>query len=278
MKKSKNYSLNLPEPDDYVIIGDLNFNTEELDRLIKLIYDNLAVLSTDGVNLKELLAKKADLGENGKIPENQLPDLDVYKDVLMYGARGNFPVTGNDRKLYVDKATGRIYRWTGSGYTEVSNALDLGETSGTAYRGDRGKIAYDHSQSPHAPADALSRAESYSREQVESKISASETTIKKIIETKEKVKHVQGKGYNAYKYGKVVTASVQVSSKNSYEVVLPAGFRPIQSMSQKTNFYSFEGGRAELQTLDIYSDGSVRAHSYLENYSMSATFTYIVAE
>lgn len=166
MKKSKNYSLNLPEPDDYVIIGDLNFNTEELDRLIKLIYDNLAVLSTDGVNLKELLAKKADLGENGKIPENQLPDLDVYKDVLMYGAKGNFPATGNDRKLYVDKSTGRIYRWAGSGYTEVSK-LDLGETSGTAYRGDRGKIAYDHSQSPHAPADALSRAESYSREEVD---------------------------------------------------------------------------------------------------------------
>lgn len=166
MKKSKNYSLNLPEPDDYVIIGDLNFNTEELDRLIKLIYDDLAVLSTDGVNLKELLAKKADLGNTGKIPESQLPDLDVYKDVLMYGAKGNFPATGNDRKLYVDKATGRLYRWTGSGYTEVSK-LELGETSKTAYRGDRGKIAYDHSQSDHAPADALSREESYSRAEVD---------------------------------------------------------------------------------------------------------------
>jgi hypothetical protein len=30
----------------------------------------------------------------------------------------------------------------------------LGETSTTAYRGDRGKTAYDHSQSAHAPADA----------------------------------------------------------------------------------------------------------------------------
>ena len=176
MKKSKNYSLNLPEPDDYVIIGDLNYNTEELDRLIKLIYDDLAVLSTDGVSLKEILAKKADLGDTGKIPENQLPDLDVYKDVLMYEAKGNFPATGNDRKLYVDKATGRIYRWTGSGYTEVSK-LDLGETSKTAYRGDRGKIAYDHSQSPHAPADALSRAESYSRAEVDALIKKAKEEI-----------------------------------------------------------------------------------------------------
>lgn len=188
----------------------------------------------------------------------------IKKNMLTLGETSSTAYRGDRGKLAYDHSR--------------SAHLGLGETSGTAYRGDRGKIAYDHSQSPHAPTDALSRAESYSREEVESKISASETTIKKIIETKEKVKHVQGKGYNAYKYGKVVTASVQVSSKNSYEVVLPAGFRPIQSMSQKTNFYSFEGGQAELQTLDIYSDGSVRAHSYLENYSMSATFTYIVAE
>lgn len=32
--------------------------------------------------------------------------------------------------------------------------LNLGETSTTAYRGDRGKIAYDHSQIAHAPSNA----------------------------------------------------------------------------------------------------------------------------
>ena len=32
--------------------------------------------------------------------------------------------------------------------------LGLGETSADAYRGDRGKTAYDHSQSPHAPSNA----------------------------------------------------------------------------------------------------------------------------
>ena len=35
---------------------------------------------------------------------------------------------------------------------EIGNiqSLELGETSITAYRGDRGKTAYDHSQSAHA--------------------------------------------------------------------------------------------------------------------------------
>jgi hypothetical protein len=37
-----------------------------------------------------------------------------------------------------------------SAYTKLA----LGETSTTAYRGDRGKDAYDHSQVAHAPSDA----------------------------------------------------------------------------------------------------------------------------
>jgi endosialidase-like protein len=38
--------------------------------------------------------------------------------------------------------------------------LQLGETSTTAYRGDRGKTAYDHSQSSHAPANAEQNVQS----------------------------------------------------------------------------------------------------------------------
>jgi hypothetical protein len=39
----------------------------------------------------------------------------------------------------------------------------LGETENTAYRGDRGKIAYDHSQSAHAPADAEKNKYAFSK-------------------------------------------------------------------------------------------------------------------
>lgn len=139
MKKSANYSFNLPEPDDYVIIGDLNYNTEEIDKLIKSINDALAVLSTDGVNLMDLLKKKADLDDDNKVLVSQLPDLDVYKDVLMYEVRGNFPSSGNTKKLYVDKSKGRIYRWTGSTYVELSKSLDIGVRTGQAFDGARGE-------------------------------------------------------------------------------------------------------------------------------------------
>ncbi|MFR7349451.1 hypothetical protein [Peptoniphilus sp.] len=138
MQKTKNYNLNKPDPDDYVIVGDLNFNMDEIDKLIKAINDALAVLSTNGANLMDLLKKKADLDGNNKVLVSQLPDLDVYKDVLMYEVRGNFPSSGNTKKLYVDKSTGRIYRWTGSTYVELSKSLDIGVRTGTAFDGKRG--------------------------------------------------------------------------------------------------------------------------------------------
>lgn len=139
MQKTKNYNLNKPDPDDYVIVGDLNYNMDEIDKLIKAINDALDVLSTNGVNLMDLLKKKADLDDDNKVLVSQLPDLDIYKDVLMYEARGNFPSTGNTKKLYVDKSSSRIYRWTGSTYVELSPQLNIGEVKDTAFDGARGK-------------------------------------------------------------------------------------------------------------------------------------------
>ncbi len=143
MQKTKNYNLNKPDPDDYVIVGDLNFNMDEIDKLIKAVNDALDVLSTDGVDLMDLLKKKADLDEKGKVLVSQLPDLDVYKDVLMYEARGNFPSSGNSKKLYVDKSGSRIYRWAGSSYVELSPQLKIGEVEDTAFDGARGKALED---------------------------------------------------------------------------------------------------------------------------------------
>lgn len=41
---------------------------------------------------------------------------------------------------------------------DPADYLQLGETSNTAYRGDRGKIAYDHSQTTHAPTIAATES------------------------------------------------------------------------------------------------------------------------
>ncbi len=46
----------------------------------------------------------------------------------------------------MDTTSGKTYRWSGSAFVVISETIALGETSSTAYRGDRGKTAYDHSQ------------------------------------------------------------------------------------------------------------------------------------
>ena len=95
------------------------------------------------------LNTKADL-VGGKIPASQLPA--YVDDVLEFANLASFPATGESGKIYIAIDTNITYRWTGTGYAEISASLALGETSSTAYRGDRGKIAYDHSQTignPH---------------------------------------------------------------------------------------------------------------------------------
>jgi len=89
------------------------------------------------------LSGKADLID-GKIPAVQLPS--YVDDVLEATNIASFPLIGESGKIYVDTTTNITYRWTGSVYTEISKSLALGETSSSAYRGDRGKTAYDHSQ------------------------------------------------------------------------------------------------------------------------------------
>ena len=86
----------------------------------------------------------AELDANGFVPSSQLPS--YVDDVLEYDTKTDFPTNGESGKIYIATDTNLQYRWTGTQYIEISSSLALGETSSTAYRGDRGKIAYDHSQ------------------------------------------------------------------------------------------------------------------------------------
>ena len=86
----------------------------------------------------------AELDSGGKVPSSQLPA--YVDDVLEYASQSAFPATGETGKIYVALDTNLTYRWSGSAYVEISPSLALGETSSTAYRGDRGKAAYDHAQ------------------------------------------------------------------------------------------------------------------------------------
>ena len=86
----------------------------------------------------------AELDGTGKVPSSQLPS--YVDDVEEYADLASFPVTGESGKIYIALNTNLTYRWGGSTYVEISPSLALGETIDSAYRGDRGKIAYDHSQ------------------------------------------------------------------------------------------------------------------------------------
>jgi hypothetical protein len=91
----------------------------------------------------------AELDGAGKVPSAQLPSF--VDDVLEYANFAALPVTGESGKIYITIDDGKTYRWGGSVYVEISQSLALGETSTTAYRGDRGKTAYDHSQTSGNP-------------------------------------------------------------------------------------------------------------------------------
>lgn len=79
---------------------------------------------------------------SGTVPQSALPS--YVDDVIEYSAKSSFPATGETGKIYVDTSTNLTWRWSGTTYVEISPSLALGETSSTAYRGDRGKVAYDH--------------------------------------------------------------------------------------------------------------------------------------
>ena len=95
----------------------------------------------------------AELDNAGKVPSSQLPS---YVDDVIEGYldSGNFYkdaghtqlITPEDGKIYVNLADNTTYRWGGTAYVQISSSLALGTTHTTAYYGDLGQTAYNHSQ------------------------------------------------------------------------------------------------------------------------------------
>lgn len=111
----------------------------------------------DAASVTQSLSTKADL-VGGVIPSNQLPSFvdDVlegtYVDPVTFNDLSGNPYTPEGGKIYVDVNLNTNYRWSGMLYvTTGGGGVSLGETAATAYRGDRGKIAYDHSFSQGNP-------------------------------------------------------------------------------------------------------------------------------
>ena len=107
----------------------------------------------------------ASLDENGKVPSEQLPSyvddvIDVYATYdksptgdlsnisLFADADHNTPITGEAGKIYQNVTTGEPgyqFRWTGTTWSLiVSGGVVIGEITGTAYDGGKGKTTTDN--------------------------------------------------------------------------------------------------------------------------------------
>lgn len=135
-------------------------NTSDADKPISKAQQTALNLKLN-TSLKGAANGLAELDSAGKVPAAQLPSFvdDVlegyyYNSKFYKEAAHTTEITGETGKIYVDLPTNKTYRWSGTAYVVISDTIALGETASTAYRGDRGKIAYDHSQSTHARTDA----------------------------------------------------------------------------------------------------------------------------
>ena len=85
----------------------------------------------------------AELDETGRVPSSQLPS--YVDDVIDVDTYSNLPNPGESGKIYITTDNNKQYRWSGTGYAEISSSLALGTTSETAGRGDWTQAAYNHS-------------------------------------------------------------------------------------------------------------------------------------
>ena len=112
----------------------------------------------------------ATLDGTGQVPASQLPSF--VDDVLEYASKSTFPARGETGKIYVALDTNLTWRWSGSAYVETSKSLALGETSSTAYPGDKGKaLAADLASTKTTVAANTAARHSHTNKTVLDKIS-----------------------------------------------------------------------------------------------------------
>lgn len=120
-----------------------------------LIKEKIIQFCNEAIEAKRGVANGiASLDGDGKVPASQLPSYvdDVlegyYVDETHFAEKyiEDAPVyyTPEKGKIYVDISTdtdysGKTYRWSGTKYSVISETLALGEVTGTAYDGGKGK-------------------------------------------------------------------------------------------------------------------------------------------
>lgn len=212
----------------------------------------------------------ASLDNTGKVPSSQLPS---YVDEIIEGylnsTDGKFyedsayttEITGETGKIYVTKDTNKTYRWSGSAFVEISASLALGETSSTAFAGDRGKAIEDcvpsgaSSSNKFATANDIPTVGDAAAKGVDTSISAASTSTD--LPTSQAVaSFVEGKGYVTTDTNTTYSLSVGTGADADKIVLTPSS------------------GTADTITVPYASDaGTVNGKTVAENVPSGAVFT-----
>ena len=214
----------------------------------------------------------AELDSTGKIFSSQLPS--YVDDVLEYDSLSDFPLTGESGKVYVAKDTNVTYRWSGTTYVKIGSDLTLGETSSTAYRGDRGKAAYDHSQvvtgNPHNVTKSDVGLGNVTNDKQMTGLASGATEDHVIV--------FGADGYTPKDSGKTIGASVPsnaVFTDTTYSAASNSGI----TLNSSTNEFSNSGVRSVAQgstngTVSVNTNGTTAdvAVKGLQNSAYNNTF------
>lgn len=119
-------------PSDYSTVAEDTYN-----KMPEATQESKGLLSAEDKEKIDTLQDNYAALENGKVSATQLPS--YVDDVLEYESPDAFPEEGEAGKIYVALSNNLTYRWSGSACVEISQSLALGETSNTAYYGDKGK-------------------------------------------------------------------------------------------------------------------------------------------
>lgn len=129
-------------PETYKPVGEFGAYKDIVIRMI-LTFSNAAdvVLKVDPSIVVATQKDLKDLIDN--LPN--LIDVTAYQKTEEKGKANGYASLGEDGKVPKEQLP------------TAEKGLVLGETEDTAFRGDQGKVAYEHANSPHAPANAYSK-------------------------------------------------------------------------------------------------------------------------
>lgn len=131
------------------------------------------------------------LDENGKVASSYLPS--YVDDVLEYNTRTAFPTTGESGKIYIALDTNKTYRWGGTTYAELTSSITLGETSSTAYAGDKGKKNREDINNLKNGLDSVANRLGKIGDKANNNLMAIEDLTKEVDSTNTEVNTINGK-------------------------------------------------------------------------------------